>query len=152
MHTHSIHISVAKQTLQLKRGDKIVNEYIISTAANGIGSEEGSYCTPIGNFIICEKHGFNAPSNTIFKSRKPEGVWQGEPDCGDLVLSRILWLQGIDSHNLNSKQRYIYIHGTNHEDLLGSPHSCGCVRMRNSEVIELYNKVPIYTRVHISKD
>jgi len=152
MNQFHLNISVSQQSLEIRQNNNTIKLFSISSATNGIGSQEGSYCTPIGNFIISEKHGYNAPSCTIFKSRQPQGVWQGEQGCGDLVLSRILWLQGTDSHNLNSKERYIYIHGTNHEDLIGFPHSCGCIRMKNTDVIELYDLIDINTRVLIRED
>ena len=144
-----IHISIERQTLQLKENHTLINEYIISSAKNGIGSSEGSYCTPIGKFFVDEKHGYNAPPYTIFKSRQPQKIWDKTQTNEDLILSRILWLQGCSVDNANTKQRYIYIHGTNHEDLLGTPHSCGCIRMATKDVIELYEKVSIGTSVTI---
>ena len=144
-----IHISIEQQTLQLNDDHTLINEYIISSAKNGIGSTEGSYCTPIGKFFVDEKHGYNAPPYTIFKSRQPQEIWDKTQNDGDLILSRILWLQGSSTDNANTKQRYIYIHGTNHEDLLGTPHSCGCIRMANKDVIELYEQVSIGTSVTI---
>lgn len=146
-----IEISIAKQTLHLVEDGMETRCYQISSAKNGLGSEEGSYKTPLGNFIISEKHGHNEPINTIFKGRVPVGEWSPCQQCDDdLVTSRILWLGGIDNDNANTKQRYIYIHGTNHEDKLGSPHSCGCIRMSNKDVIELFDNVTENTPVRIS--
>ena len=117
--------------------------------SNGTGSEEGSHKTPLGRFLINEKHGYKAPVGTIFKGRRPSGIWLREEDEGDLILSRILWLTGQDDENANTKQRYIYIHGTNHEDKIGAPHSCGCIRMKNQDVVKLYDQVGLGTAVEI---
>jgi len=145
----SIHISIRDQTLShIDSNDKQLT-FPISSAKNGIGAEEGSYKTPSGEFRIDEKHGYNAPINTIFKGRQPQGLWNGEKDLGDLVLTRILWLTGTEPRNVNTKSRYIYIHGTNHENFIGSPQSCGCIRMKNQDVITLYDLISIGTPVKI---
>ena len=138
----SIHVSVSKQSLNLTDEFGFVHSYPISTAANGIGFEEGSYCTPTGNFTIAEKHGQGAEPFTIFKSRLPVGIYDAaEPSEKDYVLTRILWLDGLDEQNANTKERYIYIHGTNQEEKIGSPASCGCIRMHNADIIDLYDRV-----------
>ena len=136
-----IYISIDKQLLQLCEGNEVLDEYVISSAANGLGYEEGSYCTPEGRFEVSEKIGDDAELGTIFKSRKPVGLWQGESCDDDMVLTRILRLNGLDPENANSMSRYIYIHGTNQEQYLGHPKSCGCIRMSNSDVVDLYNRV-----------
>lgn len=148
----TIEISISSQDLKLYQGDELVMCYLISTAANGVGFEDGSYCTPTGNFEIREKIGDGEVKQTIFKARKPVGVWSGEPCDDDLVLTRIIRLHGLDANNSNTMERYIYIHGTNHEDLLGCPASCGCVRMRNDDVIDLFDRVKIGNRVKIDPD
>ena len=137
----NIHISIKDQSLTLQHEGKELANYVISSASNGIGFEEGSYCTPTGNFEIREKIGDGEAVGTVFRSRKPERIWTGEEEDGDLVLSRILRLHGLDSDNANSMERYIYIHGTNHEHLLGQPASCGCIRMSNEDVIDLYDRI-----------
>ena len=81
------------------------------------------------------------PSGTIFRSRVPLKPVDPLPPTEDLVMSRILWLDGLDEHNANTRDRFIYIHGTKHEDKIGTPASCGCVRMRNADVIELFDLV-----------
>ena len=81
------------------------------------------------------------PGGTIFRSRVPLKPDDSLPPTEDLVMSRILWLDGLDEHNANTRDRYIYIHGTRHEDKIGTPASCGCVRMRNADVIELFDLV-----------
>lgn len=136
-----IYISIGEQKLSLFKGSEMVAEYAISSAANGTGFDDGSYCTPTGRFEVREKIGSNAPVGTIFKSRKPVGVWDGTESDEDMVLTRILWLHGLDAENANTMSRYIYIHGTNQEALLGQPTSCGCIRMSNKDVIDLYDRV-----------
>lgn len=146
----NIFVSVASQTLELRDGDHVLHSYPISTAANGTGFEEGSYCTPTGNFIISEKFGHDEPIHTTFKGRIPTGVWDPCECCdADLITTRILWLDGTDVENANSKARYIYIHGTNHEDKIGTPASCGCIRMRNEDIIQLFDLTPEGTVVRI---
>ncbi len=137
----NIQISITDQSLTLMNDGERVATYSISSASNGIGFKEGSYCTPIGSFEIREKIGEGAELGTVFRSRKPEGVWRGEAGEGDLVLTRIIRLDGMEPENANSMERYIYIHGTNHEDKLGTPASCGCIRMRNADIVELYDRV-----------
>ena len=138
-----IYISIGEQKLRLFEGDALVAEYVVSSAANGIGFEEGSYCTPTGRFEVSEKIGDGEPLRTIFKSRKPIGVWDGTPSDEDMILSRILRLNGLDAQNANSMERYIYIHGTNHEALLGEPSSHGCIRMANADIVELFDRIEV---------
>ena len=107
--------------------------------------------TPIGQFRIAEKIGGDSPTGTIFRSRVPLDPDQPLPHTEDLVMSRILWLDGSDEHNANTRDRYIYIHGTRHEDKIGTPASCGCVRMRNADVIELFDLVDEGTPVVIEE-
>ena len=97
--------------------------------------------TPTGRFSIAKKIGGDMPSGTIFQSRVPLRSDEPLPPTEDLVMSRILWLDGLDEQNANTRDRFIYIHGTKHEDKIGTPDSCGCVRMRNADVIELFDFV-----------
>ena len=138
-----IYISIGEQKLRLFEGDALAAEYVVSSAANGIGFEEGSYCTPTGRFEVSEKIGDGEALGTIFKSRKPMGVWDGTPRDDDMILSRILRLNGLDAQNANSMERYIYIHGTNHEALLGEPASHGCIRMANADIVELFDRIEL---------
>ncbi len=138
-----IYISIGEQKLRLFEGDALVAEYVVSSAANGIGFEEGSYCTPTGRFEVSEKIGDGEALGTIFKSRKPMGVWDGTPRDDDMILSRILRLNGLDAENANSMERYIYVHGTNHEALLGEPTSHGCIRMANADIVELFDRIEL---------
>ncbi len=145
-----IEISVPEQELRLVEGDQVVAAFPVSTSKFGIGSEEGSFKTPCGRFRVAERIGDGMPEGTIFRSREPIGQWDpsvSEP--GDLVLSRILWLEGLEAGNANTKDRYIYIHGTNHEGEIGQPASIGCVRMRNADVVTLFAAVEEGTAVEI---
>ena len=138
-----IYISIGEQKLRLFEGEALVAEYVVSSAANGIGFEEGSYCTPTGRFEVSEKIGDGEALGTIFKSRKPMGVWDGTPSDDDMILSRILRLNGLDAQNANSMERYIYVHGTNHEALLGEPTSHGCIRMANADIAEIFDRIEL---------
>jgi len=97
--------------------------------------------TPTGRFRVAEKIGGEMPSNTVFRNRIPLQPGDPLPPTEDLVMSRILWLDGLDEQNANARDRFIYIHGTKHEDKIGSPASHGCVRMRNDDVVELFDLV-----------
>jgi lipoprotein-anchoring transpeptidase ErfK/SrfK len=145
----SIHVSIRDQRLTLKEADRLVRSYPVSTSRFGIGTEQGSMKTPTGQFRVAEKIGAEFPNGTIFRSRVPLDPSEPPPQTEDLVLSRILWLDGLDEHNANTRDRYIYIHGTRHEDKIGMPASCGCVRMRNADVIELFDLVDEGTPVVI---
>ncbi|MDX1680480.1 MAG: HAD-IB family phosphatase [Akkermansiaceae bacterium] len=144
-----LQISIDRQVLRVLENGEITREYRVSTAAKGIGFAEGSNRTPTGRFRIAEKIGENLPSGTSFVGRQVAGEWDGESKEGDLILSRILWLDGLDAENANTKDRYIYIHGTHREDLLGQPASHGCVRLANQDVIELFDLVEVGTEVEI---
>jgi L,D-transpeptidase YbiS len=147
----TIEILVREQRLRLRQGDTVPLCCAISTSKSGLGSEPGSNRTPTGRFRIAEKHGHHAPYGTIFVSRQPVGRWRPGarviPD--DLITSRILWLEGLDPSNANTYDRYIYLHGTNQEHLLGTPHSHGCVRLANDAVIALFDLAPVGTAVVI---
>ena len=125
--------------------------YPISSSKYGVGSESGSNKTPLGRFQVSEKFGSGDPPFTIFKARKAIGLWA--PDSQDLeedrILSRILRLSGLNPSNHNTYGRYIYIHGTNNEQGIGKPHSIGCIRMKNIDIIKLYNSVPLGSIVQI---
>jgi lipoprotein-anchoring transpeptidase ErfK/SrfK len=137
----NIHISIRDQRLTLKEGEAPVRTYPVSTSRFGVGIEHGSLKTPTGRFRVAKKIGENMPSGTIFRGRVPLKPDDPLPPTEDFVTSRILWLDGIDEHNANTRERFIYIHGTKHEDKIGDPASRGCVRMRNADVIELFDLV-----------
>ena len=152
LHQPRIEITIGNQCLRLFEGSQVVREWPCSTSNFGIGFDEGSNKTPLGRFAVKEKHGDGAESGTIFKSRKPVAQWTPEMDAkSDFVLTRILWLHGLEPRNANTFQRYIYIHGTNDEKGIGRPGSHGCVRMKNRDVIELFDLVPVGTPVWISE-
>lgn len=135
------------QRLTLLESGLEIADYPISTAANGIGGEENSMRTPPGWHRIHARIGAGAPSGAVFESRAPTGArWRGEPVEDDLILTRILTLEGLEEGvnrgpGHDSLERYIYVHGTNHEDSLGQPASHGCVRMANADVIDLFARV-----------
>jgi lipoprotein-anchoring transpeptidase ErfK/SrfK len=149
--SRQIHISIRDQTLTLKDGDTPVRSYPVSTSRFGIGTEMGSMKTPTGRFRVVEKIGGDVPSGTVFLSRVPLKPVDPLPPTEDLVMSRILWLDGLDEQNANTRDRYIYIHGTKHEDKIGTPTSCGCVRMHNADVTELFDLVEEGTPVVIEE-
>lgn len=140
--TRRLVVSIDDQELKVLEGGECIRRFDVSTATKGMGFVIDSYRTPTGRFRISEKIGAGEPSGTIFKARVPVGRWQpGGPDDGDLVLSRILRLDGMDAGNANTLERNIYIHGTNHEALLGQPASHGCIRLGNDGMIELFDLV-----------
>lgn len=144
-----IHISVSKQELSLKLGRKKLAAYPVSTSRFGLGTKEGSMKTPTGHFRIAEKIGEGMPVGTVFKSRRPVKVTKKMLRDEDLVMTRILWLEGAGRANANTYERFIYIHGTNHEEEIGEPASHGCIRMRNTDLVELFGQVEIDTPVMI---
>ena len=150
--TH-LRVSISVQRIDLiDNAGQITRSFPISTAKKGTGSEPNSNKTPLGWHRVCQKIGDNAESGTHFVGRKPTGrVWKTSDPVEDknLVLTRILWLDGEEDHNKTSKDRYIYIHGTNREDLIGQPASAGCVCLRNADVIQLYDLIPVGTRVEV---
>ena len=146
-----IHVSIRDQLLTLKDAETPVRTYPVSTSRFGIGTEEGSFKTPVGRFRVAEKIGGDMSADTIFQSRVPLKPGDPLPRTEDLVMSRILWLDGLDEHNANTRQRFIYIHGTIHEGKIGSPASCGCIRMRNADVVELFDLVDHDTPVIIEE-
>lgn len=105
--------------------------------------------TPTGRFRISEKIGAGMPAGTVFKSRRPMKTTEKMLREEDLVMTRILWLDGLDPANANTHDRFIYIHGTNHEELIGEPASHGCIRMRNADLVELFEQVAVGTPVVI---
>jgi L,D-transpeptidase YbiS len=145
-----IRVHIPSQTLDLlDASGTLLRRYPVSTSKFGIGSEEGSFKTPTGRFQIAEKHGAGAPEGEIFVGRIATGRVGIEGEEGDHVQTRILWLDGLDPENANTKSRYIYLHGTNWERLLGTPASHGCVRLANTDIIDLFNQVPVGTPVTI---
>lgn len=149
-------VSISQQTLFLYIDNNLVKSYPISTSKYGIGGAAGSNKTPLGQHVIEKKIGDGAPEGTIFKSRVNTGhiAEIDAPNTGDLVTTRILWLKGREpgknaGGQVDSYNRFIYIHGTAEERLIGQPASHGCIRMKNTEVIDLFNRVSEGTPVEI---
>jgi lipoprotein-anchoring transpeptidase ErfK/SrfK len=145
-----IRVRIPSQRLDLlSDSGAVVRSYTISTGHAGEGCAPDSLKTPTGRFCIAEKIGDGAPPGTIFESRVSTGNIATQGDAGDLILTRILWLDGLDAENRNTRDRYIYIHGTNHEAMLGTKASHGCIRMSNRDVIDLFDRVAVGTQLTI---
>jgi L,D-transpeptidase YbiS len=143
-------IGSRNQTLRVIRAGTSIFEAPVSTSQYGLGSEPGSYKTPTGLFRIAEKIGHEASVGTVFKGRVPCKKTYDRQSEPDLITSRILWLDGMEDANANTKSRYIYIHGTNQESLIGQPASHGCIRMRDRDIIRLFDLVGVGTEIEIT--
>lgn len=156
----NINIHIAAQELELFDGQgQIIRRYLISSAKNGTGQENGSFRTPLGKHIIRAKIGAGQPTNTVFVRRRPTGEIYS-PQLAeqfpkrDWILTRILWLSGCEPGfnrlgSVDTMRRYIYIHGTPDSVEMGTPGSIGCIRMRNCELVELFDLVNAGTPVDI---
>ncbi|ADL56226.1 L,D-transpeptidase [Gallionella capsiferriformans] len=155
-------ISIYIKTQQLElRGDaeQVLRRYPVSTALKGAGELSGSYCTPRGRHIIRAKIGTDCPENAVFVRRRPTGEIYSEAlgaqyPLRDWILTRILWLSGCEAGfnrlgKNDTMRRYIYIHGTPDTEPMGEARSHGCIRMRNADLVELYDLVPAGTPVEI---
>ena len=155
-----IRINAARQELTLLDGKRVLKRYAVSTATNGLGEKNGSFCTPRGRHIVRAKIGGGQPLNSVFVRRRPTGeVWSPELHARypgrDWILTRILWLSGCERGknrlgDVDTMRRYIYIHGSHDRAEMGKPGSIGCVRMRSADIVELFELVPPYTPVEIS--
>jgi hypothetical protein len=156
-----IEISIHEQKLWLKSGDQVCREYSVSTARNGPGELMDSECTPRGEHIIADMIGAGCIPGTVFIARKPTGeiykpqLREQSPDR-DWILTRILWLKGMEpgknkDGEVDSYQRYIYIHGSPDDVEIGRPGSRGCIRMHNEDVIKLFDQIKVGTRVFITE-
>lgn len=135
-------VSIDDQKARLFSGERLEREFTVSTAEKGVGFTEGSHRTPVGRFVVVEKIGDGMPEGTIFVSREPVGHWKpGDHPEKDLVLTRIIRISGLEPDNANTFDRYIYFHGTNQEEKLGTPASCGCIRLSNSDIVQLHDLV-----------
>ena len=154
-----LHISIAKQQLSVVSNKDVDKVYSVSTAKNGAGEKMGSECTPIGWHKIRVKIGDSTPLNSVFVGRRATGEIYS-PQLGveyperDWVLTRILWLGGLESKKnrygqVDSTWRYIYIHGCPDELMLGKPESHGCIRMKNKDVVDLFDRVEVGLKVLI---
>lgn len=155
-----IDIHIPAQTLTLFDDEgRELRRYSVSTALRGTGEEDGSYCTPRGKHVVRAKIGAGQPLNAVFIRRRPTGeVYTPElveqyPER-DWILTRILWLSGRERGynrlgSCDTMRRYIYIHGTPDSEPMGEPASHGCIRMRNADLVELFDLVPAGTEVEI---
>lgn len=156
-----IRVSIAEQRLDLLQDGQVVRDYVVSTAKNGVGEEYGSERTPRGGHLIRAKIGAGCAPGTVFVNRRPTGeIYSPELRARypqrDWILTRILWLSGLEPGRnrlgrVDTLRRFIYIHGCPDEDRLGVPGSHGCIKMRNRDVIELFERVPAGTRVLIEE-
>lgn len=139
---HQIVVSARDQKLALLDRGSVMAIYPVSTSKYGLGDSRGSRFTPLGKLQVAEKIGDNAPPGTVFKSRRRTGeVVLANSPGRDPIVTRILWLRGLEAQNANAFGRDIYIHGTPEEWKIGSPASYGCIRMRSTDIIQLYNIV-----------
>jgi lipoprotein-anchoring transpeptidase ErfK/SrfK len=139
---HQIVVSTREQKLALIDRGNVLAIYPVSTSKFGLGDWRGSRFTPLGKLQIAEKIGANAPPGTVFKDRRRTGEIVAPDSPGrDPIVTRILWLRGLEAQNANALTRDIYIHGTPEERRIGTPASYGCVRMRSSDIIQLYDIV-----------
>ncbi|MFZ2269164.1 MAG: L,D-transpeptidase [Azonexus sp.] len=156
-------VSIARQAMTVFADDgSVLREYPVSTAAAGVGEVSGSFQTPRGEHLIRAKIGAGQPENAVFVRRRPTGeIWTPELHAEfpgrDWILTRILWLSGCQPGRnrqgcVDTMRRYIYIHGTPEITDMAVPGSHGCIRMRNADLVELFDLVPCYTAVEIAED
>jgi len=151
-----VFIDTVSQSLTYCKESVPVMNCVVSTSRFGTGNREGSYKTPLGLHRVEEKIGDDAKPWTIFRNRENTGeVWSAGMDDENQILTRILRLRGLEpgvnvGDGIDSYDRYIYIHGTNQEEMIGSPMSHGCVCMKNDDVVRLYDMVDVGTLVYIS--
>ena len=159
----SLRISIARQQLALHDdAGRLVGRDDVATARNGAGELKGSLQTPRGRHVVCAKFGADAPTGAVFVGRQPTGkVWspelQQQHPGRDWILSRILWLDGQEQGrnrggDLDTRARYVYLHGCPDTVPMGVPSSIGCVRMRNADIVELFEQVAVGTPVTITED
>jgi hypothetical protein len=144
-------VSVADQRIAVVENGYTIARFPVSTSRYGVGDRFNSYATPVGYMEIAGKIGDGAPLGAVFRNRR----WTGEilpPNASgrDPIVTRILWLRGLETCNANAFGRNIYIHGTPVERLIGQPASYGCIRMRSRDVVELFNMMPVGARVEVS--
>ena len=159
--THMLVVDIKSQSLTVYKNDLLWKVYKVSTAKNGVGQRFDSGQTPLGLHRVFQKFGRGAPANTIFVARKNTGqIWN--PKQGkdrDFILTRIFWLEGLEDgfnrgtdfsgHCVDSRLRFIYIHGTNQEERLGYPASRGCIRMEQRDLVHMFDEVPVASLVWI---
>lgn len=148
---HAMLVSVPDQSMLLLERGQPVAQFPVSTSKFGVGDRPNSYATPSGRMQVAKKIGDGAPLGTVFKDRKPTGeILPANAPGRDPIVTRILWLKGLEDRNAGAFARYIYIHGTPEEKKIGQPASYGCIRMRSSDVVALYDQVGIGAEVVVS--
>ena len=144
-------VSVPDQALALVDRGKLIARYSISTSKFGTGDSAASYRTPLGTLFVSAKVGDRLPAGAVIKNRIPTGEMVGVDAPGrDAIVSRVIWLRGMEAQNQKARDRCIYIHGTPEERRIGNPASFGCIRMRSRDIIDLYDRVHIGTHVTIT--
>ena len=144
-------VSVPDQVLALVDRGKLIAHYSISTSKFGTGDSAASYRTPLGTLFVSAKIGDRLPAGAVIKNRIPTGEVVGVNAPGrDAIVSRVIWLRGMETQNQKARDRCIYIHGTPEERRIGKPASFGCIRMRSRDIIDLYDHVHIGTHVSIT--
>jgi L,D-transpeptidase catalytic domain len=147
---HRILISVADQSMELYRRNALIGRFPISTSRFGLGDQPGSRETPLGRLEVAKKIGSGAPLGAVFKNRRRTGeILRPDAPGRDPIVTRIIWLKGLEYQNRNAFSRFIYIHGTPEERNLGHPASFGCIRMRSYDVKEVFDIVGLGARVDV---
>lgn len=147
---HTIIVDVPRQQMTVLDEGTPVATYPVSTSKFGLGDGHGTYRTPTGRMKVRKKIGDGAPIGAVFKSRRPTGeVLPINAPGRDPIVTRILWLEGLEPRNREAFSRHIYIHGTPEERTIGTPASFGCIRMRSADVIALYDLVGVGARVEV---
>ena len=146
-------ISIADQKMAVLRDGGLIQKYPVSTSRFGAGDAYRSYKTPLGQLRVCDKVGDDLMPGAVIKHRSATGeVLDVNAPGRDPIVTRILWLEGLEEQNRNAKERGIYIHGTPEEKRLGEPVSWGCIRMRSKDVVELFDEIPLGASVRIVAD
>lgn len=144
-------VSVRDQELAVVNNGEVLAKYRVSTSKYGVGDDHGSYKTPVGMLWVCNKIGGSLTPGTVIKHRNATGeVVAANAPGRDPIVTRVIWLRGLEDQNKNAYDRCIYIHGTPEENLLGKRASYGCIRMRSKDVIALYDMVRVGTHVIIA--
>jgi L,D-transpeptidase catalytic domain len=149
-HVHRVVVSVADQAMDVYARNRLISHYLVSTSKFGIGDSPGTYRTPLGQLEIAKKIGAGAPAGAVFKDRRPNGeVLVPDAPGRDPIVTRILWLKGLEPQNADAFGRCIYIHGTPEERNIGKPASFGCIRMRSADIIRLFGTIGVGAKVEI---
>jgi lipoprotein-anchoring transpeptidase ErfK/SrfK len=144
-------ISVPDQQLALIDRGKLISKYAISTSKFGLGDGNGTYQTPLGTLFVSAKFGDRLPAGAVIKNRVPTGeIVNANAPGRDAIVSRVIWLRGMEQQNRSARDRCIYIHGTPEEGRIGTPASFGCIRMRSRDVITLYDLAHIGMHVTVT--